>query len=134
MKKIIFLLTFFFCLLLIGCGGNPQKINDVEYFESLFDGGIKYDIRDVSLCEEGHIKGFLCVGSEDNETIIKNIDVIAQNKKVNIILIGEEEDVLYVLEGLSKKGYKNLYYFEGGYLGYSLAKGESFIPEEGCGC
>ena len=65
---------------------------------------------------------------------INNIDIIAKNKRVNIILIGEEQDVLYILEGLSKKGFKNLYYFENGYNGYVQAKGSEFVPELGCGC
>ena len=134
MRKLVLLLILVLSLFLISCGGNVEKINDVNLFDSLMEEGIKYDIRDVSLCEEGHIKGFLCVGSEDNDTIIKNIDIISSSKKINILLIGNEEDVVYILDALSKKGYKNLYYFEGGYEGYKTAKGDSFVPEEGCGC
>lgn len=134
MRKILLLILLLISICLIGCGGTPQKISDVEQFESLFDGAIKYDVRSDEECEAGHIKGFLCVGSKDNDTLIKNIDLIAKNKKVNIILIGDEVDVLYILKGLSKKGYKNLYYFEDGYLGYANSKGDSFVPELGCGC
>lgn len=134
MKKTFLVVMMFICCILIACGGKPQKISDVEQFESLFDEAIKYDIRSDADCEAGHIKGFLCVGSKDNDTLINNIDIIAKNKRVNIILIGEEQDVLYILEGLSKKGFKNLYYFENGYSGYVQAKGSEFVPELGCGC
>lgn len=134
MKKTFLVVMMFICCILIACGGKPQKISDVEQFESLFDEAIKYDIRSDADCEAGHIKGFLCVGSKDNDTLINNIDIIAKNKRVNIILIGEEQDVLYILEGLSKKGFKNLYYFENGYNGYVQAKGSEFVPELGCGC
>lgn len=134
MKKLMLLLIILLVVFLNGCRGKIEKITDVDAFDSLFTDAIKYDIRDDSLCEEGHIKGFLCVGSKDNDTLIENISIIAKNKKVNIVLIGNEEDVLYILDGLSKKGFKNLYYFEDGYEGYVNAKGESFEPEIGCGC
>ena len=133
MKRLLILLIFY-CCFLVGCGGKPQMINNVDEFEALFNEAIKYDIRSDELCEEGHIKDFLCVGSKDSDTIAKNIDIIAKNKRVNIVLIGDEEKVIYILNNLSRKGYKNLYYFEGGYIGYVQAKGDSFVPETGCGC
>lgn len=134
MKKVFLLVTLFISILLIGCSKSPQMISDVEEFETLFTEAIKYDIRSDEECEAGHIKGFMCVGSKDKDTLIKNISIIAENKKTNIILIGKEDDCIYILEGLAKKGFKNLYYFENGYQGYVEKKGESFIPETGCGC
>ena len=135
MKKIIFLvLIFTLSLLFIACKASPNKVSDVETFESLFYGAIKYDIRSEEECEEGHIPSFMCMGALDKDKIINNIDLVSLDKKQNIILIGKEEDVLYIFQGLSKKGFKNMYYFEGGYEGYVNAKGEGFNPETGCGC
>lgn len=135
MKKVILLLLIcFVCVFVISCNEEPTKIDDVSLFEELFDGAIKYDIRTEKECEDGHIPGFMCMGEKDRDTLIKNIDLVALNKEQKIILIGNEEDVLYILNKLSKKGYKYLYYFAGSYDGYATKKGESFIPETGCGC
>lgn len=135
MKKIIFIIMVFsFSLILISCKASPNKVNDAETFESLFNGAIKYDIRSEEECENGHIPSFMCMGALDKDKIINNIDLVSLDKKQNIILIGNEEDVLYIFKGLSKKGFKNMYYFEDGYEGFVQAKGEGFKPETGCGC
>ena len=135
MKRItLFIILLVISCALISCRAKPNKINDVEEFETLFSGAIKYDVRDDSECEDGHIKGFVCMGSKESDTIIKNIDLVAIDDNQAIILIGEEEQVLYIFEGLSKLGHKNMYYFDGGYQGYVAAKGEGYEPETGCGC
>ena len=135
MKKLglIIILIVISCAL-ISCRAKPVKVSDVTEFEKLFSGAIKYDIRDDASCEEGHIKGFVCMGSTEKDTLIKNIDLVSLDDNQIVILIGEEEQVLYIFERLSKLGHKNMYYFDGGYQGYVAAKGEGFVPETGCGC
>ncbi|MBO4667360.1 MAG: rhodanese-like domain-containing protein [Bacilli bacterium] len=135
MKRIVIIMVLLvMSMFFISCKAKPNKITDVSEFEAKFSGAIKYDIRDEKECEESHIPGFMCMGGKEADVLIHNIDVVAKDKNQNIILIGEEKQVLYILNGLSKKGYKNLFYFEGGFLGYASAKGEEFIPETGCGC
>ena len=135
MKKIIFVLTIFLLsLVLVSCKEKPNKISNVQEFESLFEGAIKYDIRIEEECEDGHIKGFVCMGDNDNDEIVKNISLVSLSKDQNIVLIGEEKRVLEIFDALSKKGYKSMYYFDGGYQAYAQAKGEGFVPETGCGC
>ena len=135
MKKIgLLILLIVISCSLISCRAKPNKISDVDEFEKLFNGAIKYDVREDNDCEDGHIKGFVCMGSKENDTLIKNIDLVSIDNDQVIILIGEEEQVLYIFEGLSKLGHKNMYYFDGGYQGYVAAKGEDYQPETGCGC
>ena len=135
MKKIIFILLIFtFSLFIVSCKANPNKISDANEFDLLFSGAIKYDIRSEEECENGHIPSFMCMGALDKDEVIHNIDLVSLDKKQNIILIGNEEDILYIFQKLAKKGFKNMYYFEGGYDGYVNAKGEGFNPETGCGC
>ena len=135
MKRItLFIILLVISCALISCRAKPNKINDVEEFEKLFSGAIKYDVRDDSECEDGHIKGFVCQGSLSKYKIIENIDLVSLDHKQNIILIGEEEDILYIFKGLAKKGFKNMYYFEGGFLRYKELKGNDYNPETGCGC
>lgn len=135
MKRIIFLLILsFFTICLISCRSKPIEISDVNEFEELFNGAIKYDIRSEKECEDGHIPGFMCMGENDLDTIIKNIDLVSFNNEQKIILIGNEEDVLYVFNGLSKLKHKNMYYFKGGYLEYTSKKGDDYKAETGCGC
>ena len=135
MKKIALIIVLsFFMVMLTWCGAKPNKVTDVEAFEELFNGAIKYDIRSDSECEDGHIKGFVCQGSLSKDKIIENIDLVSLDHKQNIILIGEEEDILYIFKGLAKKGFKNMYYFEGGFLRYKELKGNDYNPETGCGC
>ena len=135
MKKIIFrLLICTFSLFIVSCKANPNKISDANEFDLLFSGAIKYDIRSEEECENGHIPSFMCMGALDKDEVIHNIDLVSLDKKQNIILIGNEEDILYIFQKLAKKGFKNMYYFDGGYTGYVNAKGESFNPETGCGC
>lgn len=135
MKKLVVLIMIItFSLLLASCKANPNKISDIETFESLFNGAIKYDIRSDEECEKGHIPSFMCMGTLNKDELIKNIDLVSLDKTQNVILIGKEEDVLNIFKALSKKGFKNMYYFENGYEGYLSAKGEGFVPETGCGC
>ena len=135
MKKIAFLvLLSIFSICLISCESKAIEISDVNEFEELFSGAIKYDIRSEKECEEGHIPGFMCMGENDLDTIIKNIDLVSLNKEQKIILIGNKEDVLYVFRGLNKLRHKNMYYFQGSYQEYASKKGDSFKPETGCGC
>ena len=135
MKKLALIVTIIlFSCLLVSCKEKPNKVSDVQDFESLFEGAIKYDIRSDEDCEDGHIKGFVCMGDNSNEEIIKNITLVALSKKQTIILVGEEERILTVFNELGKKGFKNMYYFDGGYQAYVSAKGEGYVPEEGCGC
>ena len=135
MKKLgLIIVLLFISFVLISCKAKPVEISDVDEFEKLFDGAIKYDIRSEAACEEGHIKGFVCMGGKENDTLIHNIDLVTKNRDQAIILIGDEEQILYIFEGLSKKGHKNMYYFDGGYESYVASKGEGYIPETGCGC
>ena len=135
MKKIVlFIVISLLVICLVSCKAEPTKISDVNEFEALFNGAIKYDIRSEEACEEGHIPGCMCMGSTDLDKLIKNIDLVSLDSKQAIILIGSEEDVLYVFNGLSKKGHKNMYYFDGGYQQYASLKGEDYSPETGCGC
>ena len=134
MKRTIFIIIVcLFCLVLTSCK-KPNRVGDVQEFESLFEGAIKYDIRTEEECESGHIKGFVCMGDNDNDEIVKNISLVSLSKDQNIILIGDEKRVLEIFDTLSKKGYKSMYYFDGGYQAYVEAKGEGFVPETGCGC
>ena len=135
MKKIgLVIVLLFISFVLVSCKAKPVKISDVVEFEKLFEGAIKYDIRSEEECEEGHIKGFVCMGEKDNDTLIHNIDLVSIDNNQTIILIGNEEQVLLIFEGLSKKGHKNMYYFDGGYESYASLKGEGYVPETGCGC
>lgn len=134
MRKYLLSVITLLTILLVGCGRNPQMINDYEVFDNICKDAIKYDIRSDEDCENGHIQGFMCVGSKTNDEIVNNLKIVSESKKTNIVLIGEEKDCLYILEQLSKKGFKNLYYFEGGYQGYAQKKADKFIPETGCGC
>ena len=123
MKKIVlFIVIFLLVTCLVSCKEEPTKISNVKEFEELFNGAIKYDIRSEEACEEGHIPGFMCMGSTDLDKLIKNIDLVSLDSNQTIILIGSEEDVLYVFNGLSKKGHKNMYYFDGGYEEYVAKK------------
>lgn len=133
-KEIIIIVLLITGMFLISCKGRPTKISDANEFEQKFTGAIKYDIRDENICEEGHIPGFMCMGSKEKDTLIKNIDLVAYDYNQVIILIGSEEDVLYIFNALGKEGYKNMFYFDGGYEGYVAVKGEEFVPETGCGC
>lgn len=135
MKKIVLVIILFSaCLVLVSCKAKPSKVSDAIEFEKLFEGAIKYDVRSDSECEEGHIKGFVCMGGLNKEDLVKNIDLVSKDNFQSIVLIGEEELILYLFEELSKLGHKNMYYFEGGYQAYVAAKGNDFIPETGCGC
>ena len=135
MKKIgLIILLVSFMMLFISCGSKPNKVSNVEEFEKLFTGAIKYDIRSDSECEEGHISGFVCQGSLSKDKIIENIDLVSLDHNQNVIIVGAEEDVLYVFKGLAKKGFKNMYYFEGGFSRYKELKGNDYNPETGCGC
>lgn len=134
MKKVLLVLSIIMTCFLIGCKAKYNMISDVDEFDSLFTGAMKYDIRSDEECELGHIPGFMCMGSETEEKLISNIDTIAKDKYQNIILIGDKEKVESIFKELSKKGYKSLYTFEDGFEGYANKKGEDFKPEEGCGC
>lgn len=134
MKKLTLIIIILLASLTIGCKSKTKMISDVDEFEALFTGSIKYDIRNNQECEIGHIPGFMCMGDLSIDELINNIDIVAKDKKQNIILIGNDEVVRLVYKSLSKKGYKNLYYFENGYNGYLEKKGLDFKPETGCGC
>lgn len=102
---------------------------------------IAYDMRSLELCEAGHIQGFICVdyGSSmsPTEQVIHNItNKYSQYKKTDlIILIGDDtSDSQEVAKTLAKKGFREVYYFIGGYDEYVRQKGEDFVPEVGCGC
>ena len=134
MKRIAILVIILCSFILISCNTKPNKINNAEEFEKLFEGAIKYDVRSDTDCENGHIKGFVCMGENSDEELVKNISLVSYNKDQIIILIGDEERVLTVFKALGKKGFKNLYYFDGGFEAYASQKGESYEPETGCGC
>ena len=126
MKKLTLIIIILLVSLTIGCKSKAKVISDVDEFETLFTGSIKYDIRSNQECEAGHIPGFMCMGDLSTDELINNIDIVAKDKEQKIILL--------VYKELGKKGYKNMYYFENGYNGYADKKGTDFKPETGCGC
>lgn len=135
MKKIsLIIIALLISFMMISCKNKPIKVSDFNEFENLFEGSIKYDIRTESECEDGHIKGFVCMGDKTAEELANNIDIVSKDNNQKIILIGDEQEVLKVFDILSKKGHKNMYYFDGGYQQYASLKGEDYSPETGCGC
>ena len=140
MKKglLLILLSLF---LLCGCREKGiNAISDVDKFDKLIEteGALLYDIRLTSVCEEGHIPYFMCMGpSEESEGYLKiadNIEIIYPDKNKLIVFVGEDEKVLEVLNVLKEKGYKNLNYYVGGYEKYASDKGPNFVPSVGCDC
>lgn len=140
MKKGIFLLILSFVLLCSCKYKEINAINNVNDFDEIIatEGALLYDIRLSNVCEEGHIPYFMCMGpddeSEDYLKIADNISIIYSDKNKIIVLIGEDEKVIEILNILKEKGYKNLYYYVGGYEKYASDKGPSFVPSVGCDC
>lgn len=140
MKKILLICIFVF--LLNGCSRKANSVTEAEKLDELMlEKVVAYDMRSLELCEAGHIKGFICVdyGSsmDPKEQVIYNItNKYSQYKKRDLILlIGQNTDeALEVAQQLSKKGFRKVYYFIGGYDEYVKQKGEEYIPEVGCGC
>ncbi len=134
-NKVIILIVFvLISIMFVSCKKSASKIKDVNEFDGLFQDALKYDIRSNDECEIGHIKGFLCMGGEGLDSVCDTISTIIKDKKRVIILMGTEDDCLYVFNYLGKKGYKHMYYFEGGYENYVSLKGDGFTPEVGCDC
>lgn len=145
-KKIISFLLIFLMIFVVGCHKDKNveinKIIDIVEFDELINekGVLKYDIRSTAVCEEGHIPSFMCMGSNnvDNkklDEIIKNIKLLYSDKDKKIVIIDEDNvNSLYILNALKEDGYKQLFYFDGGYNSYKEKKGPSFVPEVGCNC
>lgn len=129
MKKIIMVLLLACMLVLTSCA-KIVGLTDVNEFDKIALDAVKYDIRPISTYEEGHIPNFMGMGDSDSSEIIMDL----YEKSQTIVVIGDDEDVLELFAKLKKAGYKKLYYFVGGYEAYMNAKGESFVPETGCGC
>ena len=142
MKKILVLLLIFASLFLVSCEKEIEinAIDNVNEFDELIkeEGVLLYDIRIISICEVGHIPYFMCMGPEEESegynSIASNIAIIYPDLNKKIVLVGEDDIVLRVLNTLKEKGYKNLYYYVGGYDKYASDKGEDFEPSVGCDC
>lgn len=133
-KKIILLLLLMFICILFACENEKiTKVSDINEFDKLInsEGVLLYDIRKKEECEKGHIPYFMCMGLEDD--LVENIKLLYSTKKT-IVFIGSESDILLVFNELEKNGYKNIYYFEGGYENYAKLKGDDFVPAVGCDC
>ena len=144
---IIIIFILLITLIVLFCKNNyqikPHVIDNVETFDEMitnklngkYDESLAYDLRTQNECEKGHIKGFLCIRSdEDNINEIYQEITKTYKKKAMILLIcldGTESNELALL--LTNKGYKNVYYFQGGFLNY-ISIHPNFIPEIGCDC
>ena len=138
-KKItLIIITLIISIMFLGCHKKASYITDADEFDKLFSGALKYDIRDTSSCEEGHIPSFLCMGGiSDNDRLVETIKISAESKDRVIIIISTGDDkarVDEIFKLLNKEKYYNLYSFEGGYENYVQLKGETFVPEVGCDC
>lgn len=142
MKRLLIILLLMVSAVLVSCGKEIKinAINDVNEFDNLIteEGVLLYDIRLSSVCEEGHIPYFMCMGpaieNEGYDSIASNIATIYPDLNKKIVLIGEDDIVIDVLNELKEKGYKNLYYYVGGYNKYANDKGPDFVPSVGCDC
>ena len=137
------MLTAFFVILIsfvfLSCKDKGAKyIASTEEFENLFSNSIKYDIRSIEECEQGHIPTFNCMGGvEDSRKLVDTILLSVKDKDKSIIIIANSNDIdrlKEIFQMLIKEKYKNLYSFEGGYENYKKLKGDKFVPEEGCDC
>lgn len=140
MKKLLILI---FLIFLSGCGYQPHGITNYQDLDEIlekraigkYDEAIVYDLRDGE-CFNGHIPGFTCIFYQTGLTIddvYNNIKKV-YSKQALVIFICEDGMTSKTLANkLSKDGYKKVYYFEGGYLGYTNQK-ENFTPEVGCDC
>ncbi len=145
-KKILLIILLLFISFLGACQkATITKVSDVNEFDKLIqsENTLLYDIRTKDECSLAHIPYFMCMGKDIKMTkeelleVASNISLVYSKKsdlKKIIIFIGSEEDILLVFNELKANGYKNLYYFEGGYEGYATKKGDSFVPATGCDC
>ncbi len=130
-------------IFLSGCSKPVQPINSFEEFNKLlqrkFEGDFKesiaYDLRDDENCQNGHIKGFMCIMNE-YETINDLLTDIIQiySKRAYIFIIDANgSDSLKLAELLKEQGYKHIIYYEKGYEQY-IVDYPDFVPEIGCDC
>lgn len=141
MKKLIILCLL---VLLVGCSNKPQEITTFQALDDILEKrdegkykeAVVYDLRDGQVCSDGHIKGFTCIFYQSSLTIddvYNNINIV-YSKKALILLMCEDGAISLSLAGrLTEAGYKNVYYFAGGYLEY-CQQNKDFIPETGCEC
>lgn len=148
MKNKKYLLIVLLLFVIFGCACKKEaitKVKNVDEFDALIqkENALLYDIRSKDECSLGHIPYFMCMGSDDKLTeseiteLAENIMIIYSEKSdlnKTIIFIGDENDILLVFKQLEKNGYKNLYYFDGGYSEYAKQKGADFVPAIGCDC
>ena len=141
MKKIIILCLF---VLLVGCSKQAKGLTNYQdldlILEKRSDGKYKeavvYDLRNGTVCDDGHIKGFTCIFYQSKITVddvFDNINIV-YSKNALVLLICEDGLTSAALaKKLSDAGYKKVYYYIGGYQEY-LIQNEDFIPEVGCDC
>lgn len=145
MKKVSLLIVFIsLTFLLLGCNeANVYDITTIQEFDEMIklNDAVRYDLRSSKECEKGHIPRFMCMRTIDEngnlkelDEIIKNIKIIYDKDKTIILIADDEETVKEVADKLTNNGYRNICYFKDGYQKYKEAKGDSFIPEEGCNC
>lgn len=139
MKKIIITLLFIF--ILVGCKAQPHEISTaIEFDKIIAKSVVRYDLRTYEECSDGHIPGFLCIDNGDLSSVeqaIYNITNKYSNYKKSDIIVLISKNTIDAQEAasqLAKKGFKNIYYFRGGYDEYVNQKGDDFEPEVGCDC
>lgn len=127
-----------------GCNNNSGGIVEVERFNEILSvqNAKKYDLRDYDECGSGHINGFACIMAPNIDGSIRSIEdiieIIKFEKKNQYILLicNDGSKSQYICNSLKKSGYRNVYYFEGGYDNYVTLMGDQYKPEIGCntGC
>jgi rhodanese-related sulfurtransferase len=143
MKKLLIIgLSFLF----LSCYYN-RKIEEASVFDIYVariseEKAVGYDIRSIKECEDGHIRGFMCLGESDNN--MKSVEEIAysiyflykqSNKRVLVIDNDgiKSEEVIAIL--IQQYGYKKAYYFGGGMTEYINQKGDDLDLVKGpCEC
>lgn len=145
LKSKLFYISLFIIILLSGCSRNVNMLTTYRELDSLLESNksiLAYDLRDFDDCQKGHIKGFMCIvplgdNKSPQEQVIYNLTnkYSSYSKSQIVVLICSDGKMSKeVAEELNKKGFKNIYYYEGGYEAYVDCKGDKYIPEVGCGC
>lgn len=142
MKRLLLILLLLVCL--SGCKSKLHAIDTYQEWDELiqmklegvYQESLMYDLRDKTLCEAGHVSGFLCIFYQETLTLLQvesNIEIV-YGKDALILLMCEDGTISYELgESLIQKGYRHVYYFKDGYTAYAQAK-PNFVPEVGCNC
>lgn len=142
MKRLLIILLFL--LTLTGCQVRVTAIADYKTLDSLisdkkagkFTQAVAYDLRAGTDCEAGHIDGFMCIFYYQTFTIDSLLEHVINlyGTTTTIILICEDgQTSSSFATSLQDQGYKNVYYFVGGYREY-VNQNKDFTPKVGCEC